>query len=134
MSRDRAKQREYKKQRYQRLKDDPHWRSLNRKRVKRYNEKHKEELKEKRQRPENIEKRNKRWDQTYHLKTTHNGYQYWYRGDKRLHRLIYERYVGPIPKGWDCHHKDHNTLRNCLSNLEIMPHGKHTTLHKLGEI
>ena len=130
--RDRAKQREYKRKRYQQLKDDEHFKSLNRKRVNRYHstDKFKELY--------NSEKykvnRRKRWSSVYFIKTTHNGYQYWYKGNKRLHRLIYERYVGKIPDGWICHHKSHDTLNNSLGNLEIMPHGLHTSLHKRGLI
>jgi hypothetical protein len=62
-----------------------------------------------------------------------NGYIY--KGTKRLHRLIYERYIGPIPKGYDVHHIDGNKQRNCLSNLELISHRAHVALHhKRGDL
>ena len=36
----------------------------------------------------------------------------------RLHRYIYEKYNGEIPKGYDIHHKDHNKKNNTLENLD----------------
>lgn len=130
--RDRAKQREYKRKRYQQLKDDERFKAMNRDRVNRY---HKTDKWEKLYNSEKYkENRRKLWSETYFIKVSHNGYQYWYKGNKRLHRLIYERYIGKIPKGFDIHHKNHDTLNNSLGNLMLIKHSEHTRLHKLGEI
>lgn len=37
-----------------------------------------------------------------------------------VHRLIWEAFNGPIPKGLQINHKDENKLNNCLSNLEMV--------------
>lgn len=36
-----------------------------------------------------------------------------------VHRLVYETFIGPIPEGYQIHHKDHNPKNNHLSNLEL---------------
>lgn len=51
------------------------------------------------------------------------------RGKKRLHRLIWEKFNGPIPKGHHIHHKDRNKLNNSIDNLECMSHADHLRLH-----
>lgn len=50
---------------------------------------------------------------------------------KRWHRLIFEDFYGPIPKGYIVHHKDGNKLNNCLMNLEILKQSTHRTNHYL---
>lgn len=48
----------------------------------------------------------------------------------KVHRLIFEHAVGPIPPETDVHHKcDHE---NCVnpSHLELAPHGDHSAHHK----
>lgn len=52
---------------------------------------------------------------------------------KYLHRLIFEDFYGPIPKGCTVHHKDENKLNNCIMNLQILPKAKHSSLHNAGE-
>ena len=42
-------------------------------------------------------------------------YKYYY-----VHRLIWEAFNGPIPKGLQINHKDENKLNNCLNNLEVV--------------
>ena len=37
-----------------------------------------------------------------------------------VHRLIWEAFNGPIPKGMQINHKDENKLNNCLNNLEMV--------------
>ena len=37
-----------------------------------------------------------------------------------VHRLIWEAFNGPIPKGMQINHKDENKRNNCLSNLEMV--------------
>jgi hypothetical protein len=47
----------------------------------------------------------------------------------RLHRIIWESQKGPIPKGFDIHHKDGNKLNNSIENLECIPHSEHLSMH-----
>jgi len=47
----------------------------------------------------------------------------------RLHRIIWEIHKGPIPKGFDIHHKDGNKLNNTIDNLECISHPEHLSLH-----
>ena len=37
-----------------------------------------------------------------------------------VHRLVWEAFNGPIPKGLQINHKDENKLNNCLTNLEVV--------------
>jgi len=46
-----------------------------------------------------------------------------------MHRFIWADANGPIPDGWNVHHKDENKKNNNLSNLELMPRSKHTVHH-----
>lgn len=50
-------------------------------------------------------------------------------GRKRLHRVIWEDVHGPIPKGFDIHHKDGNKQNNSIYNLECISHSDHLSLH-----
>lgn len=46
-----------------------------------------------------------------------------------LHRDMWEHHNGPIPNGWDVHHKDANKGNNVIENLECLPKADHTRLH-----
>ena len=48
---------------------------------------------------------------------------------KRMHRYVWEFYNGPIPKGYDIHHKDEDKSNNDISNLEMIKSGKHQSMH-----
>jgi hypothetical protein len=48
---------------------------------------------------------------------------------KRLHRLAYELMVGPIPDGFDIHHRDGDKLNNAPANLEAIEMRAHRRLH-----
>lgn len=52
--------------------------------------------------------------------------------NKRLHRLVWEEYNGPIPHGFVIHHKDNNRKNNNIDNLEILSSFEHNALHKRG--
>ena len=62
-----------------------------------------------------------------------NGYlkiRFWNRKLKkyvtyRIHRLVWEVFIGEIPKGFDIHHKDKNRMNNNLQNLEQVCKVKH---------
>ena len=42
------------------------------------------------------------------------------RKSHRVHRLVWETFVGPIPEGLQINHKDENKSNNSLENLEVM--------------
>jgi hypothetical protein len=48
---------------------------------------------------------------------------------QRLHRYIYEKYYGKIPKGYDVHHIDHNKDNNEISNLKLVTAKEHQEIH-----
>ena len=48
---------------------------------------------------------------------------------KTLHRLIWEKHNGGIPKGYQVHHIDGNKLNNDISNLQLLSAEEHTTFH-----
>lgn len=57
-------------------------------------------------------------------------YHYNTRLRKTLHQYLWEKENGPLPKGWEIHHKDLDTTNNDLSNLEAMPAEEHKAIHR----
>ena len=55
--------------------------------------------------------------------------KYFSKGNKRLHRAVWEFYNGSIPKGYEVHHIDNITTNNGISNLELREVGKHRSEH-----
>ena len=49
----------------------------------------------------------------------------------RLHRYIWEKYNGEIPKGHHVHHKDKNKFNNNIDNLIVLSASEHEKLHEL---
>jgi hypothetical protein len=49
-----------------------------------------------------------------------------------LHRVVWEAEVGPIPEGWDIHHRDHDKTHNEIPNLECLPKAEHARLYSVG--
>jgi transcription elongation factor Elf1 len=47
----------------------------------------------------------------------------------RLHRYMWMKYHGEIPKGFEVHHKDGNKDNNEIDNLELMTKKKHLDWH-----
>lgn len=47
----------------------------------------------------------------------------------RLHRYVWVKYKGEIPKGFHVHHIDHNKNNNNIENLCIMSMSEHEKLH-----
>lgn len=47
----------------------------------------------------------------------------------RLHRYIWSKHFGEIPKGHHVHHIDHDKSNNDISNLECLKEGKHNQHH-----
>ena len=50
-------------------------------------------------------------------------------GEQYLQRAVWKAAHGNIPKGYEVHHKDHNTLNNRLSNLALVKSGEHQAMH-----
>ena len=56
-------------------------------------------------------------------------------GIKQIYRFIYELFIGPIPKGYQIHHKDYNHYNNDINNLECLSVREHGLKHGFaGEI
>lgn len=47
----------------------------------------------------------------------------------KKHRWVWEQHNGPIPEGFVIHHKDGNIFNNDITNLELLPDGKHRSHH-----
>lgn len=47
---------------------------------------------------------------------------------KRIHRLVYETFVGEIPKGYHIHHIDENKQNNNLDNLKMLSSKEHLSI------
>lgn len=47
----------------------------------------------------------------------------------KVHRLVWEVFVGEIPEGYDIHHKNHNPKDNRVENLELVERSKHHKIH-----
>lgn len=58
-----------------------------------------------------------------------NGYYENTNTGTKLHRFVYEQFHGPIPPGFQVHHKDDNKVNNDPENLEAMSASAHTILH-----
>lgn len=56
----------------------------------------------------------------YQIKLRHNGKRY----NRYVHRIIWETFNGPIPKGQEINHIDHVKSNNKLSNLELVTHSE----------
>ena len=73
------------------------------------------------------------WDgRLWHLDRT-TGYYKAPRGGKYLHRAVYEKANGPIPRGHVIHHIDGDPCNNNLDNLRCMSHREHDTFHGNGQ-
>lgn len=57
---------------------------------------------------------------------------------KALHVEVWTQAHGPIPEGFEIHHRDHNRSNNALSNLELLEGSEHARHHAeergLGEV
>jgi hypothetical protein len=51
------------------------------------------------------------------------------KNQKLQHRVIWEQAYGPIPEGYQIHHKNEDRSDNRLENLECLTVGQHKRLH-----
>lgn len=56
-----------------------------------------------------------------------------YRKKVLVHRLIYETFVGEVPKGMEVDHIDSNTLNNRLDNLQLLTSSKNKLKARKGK-
>lgn len=49
---------------------------------------------------------------------------------KYVHRLVWEYFHGPIPKGYIIRHRDGNKLNNEIDNLECLSRAEHCAKHR----
>ena len=49
-----------------------------------------------------------------------------------LHRDVWEHHNGPIPEGFDIHHRDHDRANNRLENLELIDKAEHARIYATG--
>lgn len=62
-----------------------------------------------------------------------NGYYGATEGDREyLHRAMWIAANGPIPDGWDIHHRDHDCTNNVLGNFECLPKDEHARRYSTG--
>lgn len=54
---------------------------------------------------------------------------YFQRKGKRLHRVVWETYNGPVPNGYHVHHIDGNRANNSIDNLECKTAVEHESYH-----
>lgn len=52
------------------------------------------------------------------------------RGVQALHQEIWKQANGPIPEGYEVHHKDGDPLNNVLLNLELLTRAQHARVHQ----
>jgi hypothetical protein len=60
----------------------------------------------------------------------HDGGRYYTTGRRKLHRDVWEYFNGPIPQGYQIHHKDFDTDNNSVDNLVCVSIKEHHKIHK----
>lgn len=54
---------------------------------------------------------------------------YFQQDGKALHREVWTETHGPVPEGFEVHHRDHDRTNNSLGNLELLEGTEHARLH-----
>ena len=71
-----------------------------------------------------------RYGNTGYNRNGYKTFKYNKKYDKLVHRHVYEKYNGYIPKGYEIHHINHNKLDNRPHNLQMMSRREHMNHHK----
>jgi hypothetical protein len=50
-------------------------------------------------------------------------------GGGYMHRIVWAHHNGPIPRGWQVHHVDHDPANNAIENLALHDGGEHAVYH-----
>ena len=62
-----------------------------------------------------------------------HGYYEMTTGNRELmHRYVWEKYNGKIPKGYDIHHRNRDKSDNSIENLELIQHSEHARKYSTG--
>ncbi len=73
----------------------------------------------------------------YFKKDQERWYVYWREDEKRFvipkARWVWEKHNGPIPDGYDIHHKDENKENDKIENLELRESYEHREWHKFSD-
>jgi hypothetical protein len=51
---------------------------------------------------------------------------------QKYSRYVWEKYNGPIPKGYGVHHIDENSLNDTIDNLQLVSKSEHLVIHRDG--
>lgn len=64
--------------------------------------------------------------------TLSKGKKYHYNSNlrKHLHQYVWEKHNGEIPKGYEIHHIDFNTMNNDINNLVMLTIKEHKQIHR----
>ena len=52
---------------------------------------------------------------------------------KKVHILVFETFIGKIPKDYDIHHISEDKENNFVENLKSIPKSEHSTFHNTGD-
>lgn len=63
-----------------------------------------------------------------YIELSNSGY-YRFKNNEFIHKMVYEFYNGPIPKGYVVHHKNEKKHDNSIDNLMLMSAKEHRILH-----
>ena len=66
----------------------------------------------------------------YWWKVSNNNHEWYKKGQSvSAHKYVWQKHNGRVPKGFQIHHKDHDTANNDISNLELVDVQSHAAYH-----
>jgi len=72
------------------------------------------------------------WQGHKYTRRSHGYYACTTNKRRYLHRDVWESLHGPIPSGYDVHHRDENKTNNAPANLELLLRSEHGKRHGFG--